>query len=495
MVWKPTIGDRSKERLKVTRLVRLLAAVVMVIGVAVLAPAPIAAMSPALGSFSVSGTPFAVAFAPLPTQATLTAVLNRRARVTVTIRKPNGTLVRRLATDVRKNAGARSWVWDGRNAAGAVVRDGRYVARIVVKTSAGTEKADRPLRKGMPPIYAANPGAIVVVVDPGHGGRFSGAAHDGVLEKHVNLAIALYLRDLLTTAGVRVVMTRSTDVAVNDPASDLNGDGTLNRYDDDLARNDVANQSLADIAVHVHNNAAPNVAAHGTEAYTDPDRTWTPAGIALATDVVTNVSNTLASYASATFSPANHGTHTGWYYYMGPYDPPFLVRAALMTSVLSESLFVSNAGDRGALVRPDVQLSIAAGIYLGVAQYLNSREYGIGYELVSGPSSAAAASTETYQIRVTNRGNSTSDGWQLTMSEVPAVPLYDGSGAHGTQIGAAPIPDGLRPGQSTTVSVPVTLPGQAGAWLVKSDVIAGGVSLADAGIAPLQFALTTTIAP
>jgi N-acetylmuramoyl-L-alanine amidase len=470
--------------------------VLVLAGVAVLSPAPMLATSPVLGAFSVSGTPFATAFAPLPTEATLTAVLNRGARVTVTIRRPNGTLVRRLATDVRKRAGARSWRWDGRNDKGAVAHDGQYVARIVVTTGAGTEKAERPLRKGLPLIYPANPGAIVIVVDPGHGGRFEGAISGGVQEKDVNLAIALKLSELLATAGVPVVMTRTTDVAVNEPASDLNGDGTLDRYDDDLARNDVANQALADIAVHVHNNAAPNVNAHGTEAYTDGDRTWTPAGVKLATDVVDNVSDTLASYTSTTFSPANRGTHTGWYYYMGPYDPPFLIRAALMTSVLSESLFVSNAGDRAALVRPDVQLAIAAGIYLGVAQYLNSRDYGIGYEVVSGPSTATAGSAATYRVRVTNRGNATSDGWALTLSDVAAAPLYDGSGAHGTQIGQAAIPDGLTPGESTVVSVPVTLPGSAGDWLVKSDVIVDGLgSLADAGIAPLQVALTTTIAP
>jgi len=470
--------------------------VALVVG-ALSALAPVAsAANSAISSFTVSSSPFAADFAPLPTQATITALLSRRAVVTVTIRWPSGKLVRSLALNAAKNAGTRTWRWDGRDALGQMVSDGPYVARIVASTVAGTERIERPLRKGLPHIYPADPGVLVIAVDPGHGGRFSGAVNGPYQEKDFNLAIALQLQALLERAGVQVVMTRTTDVAVNQPASDLNGDGVLDRYDDDLARTDIANEAGADIAVHVHNNGAPNPNAHGTEAYTDAHRTWTPEGQDLAGDVLLGVFNSLQSYRSASFQPRNSGVHTGWYYYMGPYDPPFLIRAALMTSVLSESLFVTNASELAALKRPDIQLAIAAGIYLGVADYLNSRQYGIGYEFVSGPNSAVSGADAQYKVRVTNRGNATSNGWQLNLATVPAVPLYDGSGAHGTTIGTAAIPDGLGPGDSAVVNVDAIAPGAAGDWLVKSDVVvAGGAHLSDAGIVPLQFALATTIAP
>ncbi len=417
--------------------------------------------------------------------------------MTVTIRRPSGKLVRSLVRNVSKNAGPRAWEWDGRDSAGSVVPDGAFVARIVVTTATGTERAERPLRKGLPAIYAANPGAIVVVVDPGHGGRFSGAVNGTYLEKNFNLAIGLQLAALLERAGVQVVMTRTTDVAVNQPASDLNGDGVLDRYDDDLARNDIANQARADIAVHVHNNAAPDVDAHEAHRRTPTltGRGRRKASI-LPDAVLSGVTGTLASYRSAAFQPTNGGVHTGWYYYMGPYDPPFLIRAALMTSVLSESLFITNSSELEALKRPDIQLAIAAGIYLGIADYLNSRPYGVGYELVSAPDSVAAGAHASYKVRVTNRGNATSAGWTLTLASVPAVPLYDGSGAYGTPIGSAAIPDALAPGESAVVTIDAAAPGAAGSWLVKSDVVlAGGAHLSDAGIAPLQVALATTIGP
>ena len=459
-------------------------------------PAPVSAADPALASFSLSGSPFAEAFAPLPSSVTLAATLTRSAAVTVSIRRPSGALVRRLASHARKRAGVHTWTWDGRTDRGTMAGDGTYVARIVAVSGANTQTLERPLRKGLPPIYPQNPGAIVIVVDPGHGGRFPGAVNGEYQEKDFNLDIGLQLAALLERAGVQVVMTRTTDVAVNDPPSDANGDGVLDRYDDDLERTDIANEALADIAVHVHNNAAPNAAARGTEAFTDADRTWTGQGRELATDVLNGVVNSLEPYRSPSYQPKNAGIHTGWYYYMGPYDPPFLPRAALMTSVLSESLFISNASELEALKRQDVRLSIAAGIYLGVAEYLNSRPYGIGYELLSAPAMAAAGGNATYRVRVTNRGNSTSDGWTLKLAAVSAVPLYDGSGAHGSEIGSVAVPDGLQPGQSVDLSVDATAPADVGDWLVKSDVILrNGDYMSDAGVAPLQVALTTTIAP
>src|SRR3954447_15109076 len=97
-------------------------------------PAPSLATTTAISSFSVSGSPFAESFAPLPTKATLTALLSRRARVTVTIRRRNGTVVRHLATNKTRYAGSSTWSWDGRTDTATTAADGRYVARIVAVT-------------------------------------------------------------------------------------------------------------------------------------------------------------------------------------------------------------------------------------------------------------------------------------------------------------------------------------------------------------------------
>ncbi|MBZ9716123.1 N-acetylmuramoyl-L-alanine amidase [Deinococcus multiflagellatus] len=72
----------------------------------------------------------------------------------------------------------------------------------------------------VPPVLATRGTAILalsanfvrprVVVDAGHGGRDPGAVGT-IVEKDVTLAVALRVRDLLTAAGVDVVLTRDSD--------------------------------------------------------------------------------------------------------------------------------------------------------------------------------------------------------------------------------------------------------------------------------------------
>lgn len=58
----------------------------------------------------------------------------------------------------------------------------------------------------------------VVILDPGHGGIDPGAIGvNGIKEKEVNLDIALILKDMLTLSGYSVIMTRESDISVNDP--------------------------------------------------------------------------------------------------------------------------------------------------------------------------------------------------------------------------------------------------------------------------------------
>ncbi len=56
----------------------------------------------------------------------------------------------------------------------------------------------------------------IICLDPGHGGTDVGATDAGVtrMEKDDNLALALAVRDSLTSLGYTVIMTRDSDVAV-----------------------------------------------------------------------------------------------------------------------------------------------------------------------------------------------------------------------------------------------------------------------------------------
>lgn len=106
----------------------------------------------------------------------------------------------------------------------------------------------------------------IICIDPGHGGTDVGAiGHKGnkeIYEKDVTLSIALPLRDMLTSAGAKVVMTRSTDKDVYGPWAD--DDPELQ------ARCDVGNQANADIFVSIHIDSFSNSSVDGTTAYYYP---------------------------------------------------------------------------------------------------------------------------------------------------------------------------------------------------------------------------------
>jgi N-acetylmuramoyl-L-alanine amidase len=493
---------------------RLLVARFVVAGLLVsagaLLPAGVAAAgNDTIASFSLSGSPFAESFAPLPPAVSIRLVLSRRARITLTVYDDSNVATRRLLTSTRMGAGAHSWDWAGRDDNDVRVPNGKYRIELSAQNSLGTVTVGRGVRKGLPKIYPANPRAIVIVVDPGHGGRYPGASYNGVSEKTINLATALDLRDLLERAGVNVVMTRTTDVAVNNPKSDVNGDGLANTYDDIAARNDIANEARADLNIHVHNNAYACRCTRGSQTFTNFSRTWTPEALDLVTFLQHQQLVALDQFSDGTYYPIDRGIKNGNYDYMRPYTivcptaqwksctPPYLPRPTLMPSVLMESLFLNNDIEFALLQRPDVQVALAASMYLGMADWLNSRPYGIGYELAATPPvSAAGGDPLSYTVRVTNRGNVASHGWTLSLGTVSKVQLYDGSGSYGTEIGEAAIPDGVAPGDSVDVVVHATAPAGRGDWLVKTDVrLADASHLSDAGIVPLQIPLTTTIGP
>ncbi len=111
-------------------------------------------------------------------------------------------------------------------------------------------------------IFNGNSGQRIVVLDPGHGGSDWGAiGPTGVSEKSVSLAVSLKAQKLLTGAGYRVVMTRTTDVDVAAPgvpdAAELQ------------ARVNKAPPN-ADLFISVHCNAFSNGNANGMETYHAP---------------------------------------------------------------------------------------------------------------------------------------------------------------------------------------------------------------------------------
>ncbi len=192
-----------------------------------------------------------------------------------------------------------------------------------------------------------------IVVDPGHGGFDPGATGgSGVLEKTVNLAIALKLKALLEQAGARVLMTRTADTAAL-PAAQIAAVPPSERSLTDLtARVALANQSKADLYISVHNNYDPSRTQTGTAVYwsdtnLNAERSATFAGLA---------QNQLVS----ALGRPNDGTKNNDFYVNKYTEAP---------SVLLENLFLSDPTEEQMAANDGVQGRIAQAVLQALQQY------------------------------------------------------------------------------------------------------------------------------
>lgn len=104
-----------------------------------------------------------------------------------------------------------------------------------------------------------------VVIDAGHGGEDGGASSAaGLVEKHVNLEIAIMLRDMLTASGVDVVMTREDDRLLYDRNTDYKG---RKKKLDLAARLAIADGTPDCILVSIHMNSFTDPIYYGLQVW------------------------------------------------------------------------------------------------------------------------------------------------------------------------------------------------------------------------------------
>lgn len=195
-------------------------------------------------------------------------------------------------------------------------------------------------------------GPIDVVLDPGHGGGEPGAVGpNGLAEKDVNLAIAQQVADQLTTAGIRVVLTRDIDVRLT------------------LAHRANIAVGLGATFLSIHHNAVPDgpSGGPGTEVYFQiaDDDSRRLAGL-----VVEEVRAALAAFPVTWASDAVNGARTrtssdGTDYY------GVLRRTAGFPGVLVESGYISNPPEADLFASPEGQAAEAGAITRAILRYFD----------------------------------------------------------------------------------------------------------------------------
>ena len=179
-------------------------------------------------------------------------------------------------------------------------------------------------------------GRAVAIIDPGHGGKDSGAVGIGsIQEKNIVLPISIRVAQILEQNGVQVQLTRNADYFV------------------DLApRVEMAERVHADVFVSVHANSAgagrPDVS--GLEVY------YFDSGLGLARvvhdTILQNVNVRDRGIRQARF---------------------FVLRKSSMPSILVETGYMTGREDAAKLQTPEYQNQMAEAIARGVLQYLNLR--------------------------------------------------------------------------------------------------------------------------
>jgi N-acetylmuramoyl-L-alanine amidase len=221
-------------------------------------------------------------------------------------------------------------------------------------------------------------GRRVVVLDPGHGGPEGGSGGGGLVEKTLNLRIALYLEEMLLASGHEVVMTRRDDGPVH-PAFTNAADRALVRVDLQ-ERVDIANAARADLFISIHNNGSTSATERGTEVWYSPLRPFGDRNEFLARSVLQGM---LSRLEQAGHPVANRGIKSDEFfivrngvafnlYVLGPGGPPRPHVPTLMPGILGESLFQTNPTDAAALRRPEILQAIAHGYYDGIRAYFEA---------------------------------------------------------------------------------------------------------------------------
>jgi len=185
----------------------------------------------------------------------------------------------------------------------------------------------------------------MIIIDPGHGGSDPGATANGLVEKNINLNVALKVKSLFENTGFNMALTRETDVFV--PLS---------------GRVSFAKEKGGNVFVSIHTNAGGGT---GTETYYYS---------AAATNPYVEQSQKLAQFIQKrlveAWNAVDRGTKRGNLH---------VLRENSMPAVLVELGFIDRKEDAEKLGSSYWQEQAAKAIYLGILDYYAS-ETGLNFQ-------------------------------------------------------------------------------------------------------------------
>lgn len=209
----------------------------------------------------------------------------------------------------------------------------------------------------------------VIVLDPGHGGKDPGASYDGRVEAKLNLQLANYVRDYLTTnySNVTVILTREENKELDpDKGTDLR------------ARVQVGVDNHADLVVSLHLNASENHKQYGSQVLISKQKNITDQSKKLANCILDRLeglglknNGTLKRDSLDTFDADGV-----------PVDYYAICRHGAsnnLISIIIESCFIDNENDVEHLKTEEALQELAAAEAKGIMEFL-TKHYNNGAE-------------------------------------------------------------------------------------------------------------------
>lgn len=187
-----------------------------------------------------------------------------------------------------------------------------------------------------------------VVLDAGHGGMDPGKVGvNNVLEKDINLAITLQLKNFLEAADVKVILTRTDDNGLY-KESDKN-----KKVQDMKSRLAILNQKAPDLAVSIHQNSYPQEKVNGAQVFFYKESLEGK-----------NAATMMQQQLIKGIEPENHREAK-------PNDTYYLLKKTECPLIIVECGFLSNYNEAEKLADTAYQEKLAWNMHLAIMQYLN----------------------------------------------------------------------------------------------------------------------------
>lgn len=193
----------------------------------------------------------------------------------------------------------------------------------------------------------------VIILDAGHGGMDGGCSSAaGDVEKNINLAILLDLRELLQASGYEVIVTRDADISIHDDGVEGIANQKRSDMDNRLA---LFNSVDGAICLSIHQNQ-----------FTDPQYSGAQMFYADTNGESSRLAQMLQSQFVAFLQPENRRETKlcGKELYLCYYSEN--------PTVMAECGFLSNPGEAALLVTQDYQQQVAFTLYAGIVQFCAS---------------------------------------------------------------------------------------------------------------------------